>query len=85
MLDVREPEELEICALPFDAHIPLDELPNRLEELDSSRAIVVYCRSGSRSETAVRYLMQEGFVHVRNLEGGILRHRSELDPSLRAY
>jgi len=57
----------------------------RFNELDPTECIVVYCRSGSRSASVVRFLAGQGFGNVLNLEGGILAWRKDVDPSLRAY
>ena len=65
--------------------IPLSELPERLEEIPRDREIVVYCRSGIRSETAARMLVEEGFSSVFNLVGGILAWADDIDPSLPKY
>ena len=90
ILDVREAHELRIAALPPTArgvHIPLNELPTRLAELEPYKGeeIVVYCRSGGRSAMATNFLMQNGFKSVKNLKGGILAWAQEIDPSLPTY
>ncbi|MEE9270349.1 MAG: molybdopterin-synthase adenylyltransferase MoeB [Candidatus Krumholzibacteria bacterium] len=84
ILDVREPHEYEICNL--DGHlIPLAEIPARVHELDSAHDIVVYCRSGVRSASAVDFLRQAGFRKVWNLRGGILAWADDIDPSIPKY
>ena len=84
ILDVREPHEYQICNLGGHL-IPLGELPARLNELDSSREIVVHCRSGVRSAKAVALLRQAGFAKVKNLAGGILAWSDKVDPSVAKY
>ena len=54
ILDVREPHEYQICNLNGKL-IPLGELPRRVSELDSSREMVVHCRSGKRSADAIQF------------------------------
>jgi adenylyltransferase/sulfurtransferase len=71
VLDVREPHEYQICNLNGYL-IPLNDLPKRVHELDSSREIIAHCRSGMRSAKAVEFLRQAGFTKVKNLTGGIL-------------
>jgi adenylyltransferase/sulfurtransferase len=84
ILDVREPHEYQICNL--DGYlIPLGDLPNRVNELDSSREIVAHCRSGVRSAKAVSFLQQAGFRKVKNLTGGILGWSDKVDPSVPKY
>jgi rhodanese-related sulfurtransferase len=85
LLDVREGWELDVARLPDTVHIPMDEVPARLAELDRDRDIVVLCRSGGRSLTVARFLEAQGYPSVANLTGGILAWRQELDPTLAAY
>lgn len=73
LVDVRELSELSISSLQFDFHIPADEFPGALETIGRDTDLVIYCRSGRRSEDVTRYLIQLGFSRVRNLEGGINR------------
>ena len=84
ILDVREPHEYQICNLHGNL-IPLGQLPNRVNELDSSREIVAHCRSGKRSADAVEFLRKAGFQKVWNLKGGILAWSDEVDPSVPKY
>ncbi len=70
ILDVREPIEREMGYIEGSINIPVDELRNRLSELDSSAKIVVYCAVGIRGYVASRILMQNGFDKVYNLMGG---------------
>jgi len=62
--------------------IPLGQLPQRLAELDASREIIVYCRSGARSGRAVALMRESGFSRVSNLAGGILNWNKELGKNL---
>ncbi|MEK6649656.1 MAG: rhodanese-like domain-containing protein, partial [Bacteroidota bacterium] len=57
----------------------------RVGELDPAKEWVVYCRSGSRSASAVRFLEQQGFGNVKNLRGGILAWATSIDPSKPKY
>jgi adenylyltransferase/sulfurtransferase len=85
LLDVREPHEIEICALPGSMRIPLGALTENLHRLSTADEIVVHCRSGSRSAKAVAQLRQAGFRKVRNLAGGILAWADRIDPSVPKY
>jgi sulfur-carrier protein adenylyltransferase/sulfurtransferase len=84
VLDVREPNEYQICNI--NGHlIPLGELPKRVHELDSSREIVAHCKSGKRSAQAVEFLRGAGFRKISNLKGGILAWSDEVDPTVPKY
>jgi adenylyltransferase/sulfurtransferase len=86
VLDVREPYEAEIADIGADKLIPVDELEDRLDELEDHKdeEIVVHCRSGGRSAKAVDLLRQQGFNAV-NLEGGTLAWSEEIDDSVPTY
>jgi adenylyltransferase/sulfurtransferase len=85
LLDVREPHEQEISALPGALNIPLGTLAARLAELDSAREMVVFCKSGTRSARALELLMSAGFKKVKNLKGGINAWAREVNTTLPVY
>ncbi|MEM8711115.1 MAG: rhodanese-like domain-containing protein [Planctomycetota bacterium] len=86
LLDVREAEEISICALPGITHIPLGELSVRLTELDDERETVCICHHGVRSAHAAAALYQVGFEgQLWNLTGGMDRWSTEVDASIRRY
>lgn len=85
LLDVRELAETQISNLENSHLIPLMELPSRTQELDPEANIVVYCRSGGRSDQAMRFLREAGFKRVRNLLGGINDWARKVDPDLPVY
>ncbi len=85
ILDVRNPVEFEICRIDGSHLIPLDELLNRVHELDSARDIVVHCRSGARSAQAIEMLREAGFRKLRNLKGGVLAWSDDVDPTMPKY
>jgi molybdopterin/thiamine biosynthesis adenylyltransferase/rhodanese-related sulfurtransferase len=84
ILDVREPHEVEISNIGGYL-IPLGELPNRVNELDSSKEIVAYCHTGRRSQRAVDFLREAGFKKIKNLVGGIEAWSTRIDPSVPRY
>jgi NADPH-dependent 2,4-dienoyl-CoA reductase/sulfur reductase-like enzyme/rhodanese-related sulfurtransferase len=71
LLDVRNPPELAVEAVPGAVNIPLPELRARLGELPKDREIHVICRSAQRAYYATRILLQNGFK-ARNISGGML-------------
>ena len=85
ILDVREPQEYQICAIPGSTLIPLGDLPSRLHELAGRGEMIVHCKSGARSAKAVKLLRDAGFAQAKNLRGGILRWIDAVDPSLPKY
>ncbi len=85
LLDVREPQEFEICRIPGSVLIPLGDLPSRLFELEGRDDMIVHCKSGVRSGKAVKLLREAGYSKARNLKGGILAWINRIDPTLPKY
>jgi adenylyltransferase/sulfurtransferase len=85
LLDVRTPEEWQITRLPGAKHIPLDDLPRRMNELDTADETVVYCHHGQRSARAIGFLQKMGFSKLKNLAGGIDAWSEHVDPTLPRY
>ena len=86
VLDVREPYEAEIASIDADQLIPVDELADRLHELeaDPDEEVVVHCRSGGRSAKATKFLREKGY-DASNLDGGVLAWSDEIDPDVPQY
>lgn len=71
LVDVREDDEWHAGHIEGTVHIPKDDLPERLAELDRSRAVVTVCRAGSRSEEVAEWLRGQGY-DADSLDGGML-------------
>jgi adenylyltransferase/sulfurtransferase len=84
LIDVREPHEYQIVNIGAPL-IPLGDLPNRLNELDPNREIVIHCKTGGRSQRAAEFLQKSGFKNVVNLAGGITAWATDVDPKLPKY
>lgn len=86
LVDVREDWEVRLAPAPTAfVHIPMGQIPDRLGELDPAKETVIICRSGGRSMQVARFLEQQRFMSIANLNGGILAWSRELDPSIPAY
>ncbi len=66
LVDVRTPEEFRGGSYPGAVNIPLQDIGRRLSELPKNKAVVVFCRSGSRSAMAARAMKKAGFADVVN-------------------
>ncbi|MCP5058639.1 MAG: rhodanese-like domain-containing protein [bacterium] len=79
LLDVRTPEEFSGGHIPGALLIPIDELPNRLDELAAfkERGVVAYCAHGRRATRALELLESAGFQNLRLLAGSMSRWRDE--------
>ncbi|MBU1248368.1 MAG: sulfurtransferase [Proteobacteria bacterium] len=71
VLDVRQDWEYEEFHLPGALLIPLPEIADRWNEIDSEKPVLAYCRSGNRSRAASTFLESLGLTSVQNLLGGI--------------
>lgn len=85
LLDVREEDEVRLCALPGSLHIPMNLIPLRHNELPDDIPIIVYCHHGIRSLNVARYLAHVGFENVANLQGGIDAWARQIDPTMARY
>jgi molybdopterin/thiamine biosynthesis adenylyltransferase/rhodanese-related sulfurtransferase len=83
LLDVREPHEWSTGHLDNAIHIPMREVPARLSDIPRDRDIVVICRSGARSANVQQFLKANGITRVRNLIGGLMAWRRDVDPGMR--
>ncbi len=89
ILDIREPDELEISSLAGSINIPMMLLEDQVDELskqlkDSEVPTVVVCRSGARSEMVTGFLIELGFDNVFNLTDGI-NGLSKLRAGIKSY
>ena len=85
LIDVREPQEYEICRIEGAKWIPMRELPGRIGELNPKDPTVIFCHSGGRSARVVSWLEEQGFEDVKNLEGGIDAWAELVDPTMDRY
>jgi len=86
IIDVREPHEYEIGQIPNSKLIPLGQVLNRMNEIDSDRETVVHCKMGGRSAKAIDALKRSGFPgKLVNLAGGITAWSNDVDPSVPKY
>lgn len=72
LIDVREQWEYEEKHIPGVNLIPLNTVPQNLDQIPTDKTVVLTCRSGNRSGQAASFLRQQGYDNVHNMEGGIL-------------
>lgn len=82
LIDVREEYEYEMANLN-GALIPLGSVTDRHGEISKDKPVVIHCRSGARSATAINVLEKQfGYSNLSNLKGGIIAWSREIDPSI---
>jgi len=89
VLDIREPEEIDISSLHASINIPMMEIEDKVEELNTNllgndHPTIVLCRSGVRSETVTRFLIELGYQNFYNLSGGV-NGLSKLRKEIKSY
>ncbi len=67
LVDVRTLGEVQVCQIPGAIHLPLQEIETGCSQLDKTKPVVVFCRSGQRSQMAMQILMSLGFNEVYNM------------------
>jgi rhodanese-related sulfurtransferase len=85
ILDVREPWELEIAAINGALNIPMQSIPAALGALPKEQAIMMICHHGIRSMPVARFLEQQGFDDLFNVQGGTDAWSRLVDPQLPRY
>ena len=85
ILDIREDTERDHAHIKKSIHIKLNEIAKRLTELDQDRNIFVMCHTGTRSQTVVKWLKNQGYKHSVNVLGGIDAWAALIDRSIRRY
>lgn len=85
LLDVREAWETDICRLETAKLVPMRSIPDRAQELDAAKPIVVICHHGVRSLQVAHYLSRLGFEQVFNLQGGMAAWADQVDPAMPRY
>lgn len=87
LIDCREPSEYEHCRIEGAQLIPMNEIPERMSELESHRdqTLIIHCHHGGRSLRVVEYLRANGFPTAQNMTGGIDHWSQQIDPSVPRY
>ena len=87
LLDCRTPEEHATARIPGSLLIPMQELPERIAEIEAWRhkPVIVHCHHGMRSLTVARWLRAGGFAGARSMRGGIDAWSMQIDPSIPRY
>jgi len=86
ILDVRNPDEVRVASIPGSLHVPMHELPARVEEVRDAadRPVVVLCHHGVRSYHAAAFLDSVG-IPAASLRGGIEGWAVDVDPRMPRY
>ncbi len=87
LVDVRQPEEIEICHIEGAVNIPMMDVHERYKEIsdDPNAEIIVFCHHGSRSMQVMHQLWGLGYQNCKNMSGGIHAWSLDVDPKVARY
>ena len=85
ILDVRDDTERNHALIKGSIHIKLTEIANKHTKLDKNRNIFVMCHTGTRSQTVVKWLKNQGYSYSVNVLGGIDAWAALIDRNIRRY
>jgi rhodanese-related sulfurtransferase len=89
LLDVREAWELQLARIALPGvdclHLPLQQVPERLSELDPAQPVVCICHHGVRSAQVVAFLQRHGHAQAYNLAGGVDAWSTQVDHAVPRY
>jgi rhodanese-related sulfurtransferase len=85
LLDVREPWEFEVCHIDGSINIPMGQVSQQLEQLQTASEVVVICHHGVRSQQVIVFLQQQLTAELVNLDGGVDAWARAIDPDMPVY
>lgn len=86
LIDVRDQHEIDLCKIIGGETINFYEILEKSDQINRKKKVILYCRSGQRSATAINFLEKQcEFDNLYNLKGGILKWRDDIDSSIPLY
>lgn len=85
MLDIREPDEVGICAIENSLWVPMQQVSEHVETLPSEHPLIVLCHHGVRAAVVMDFLRNGGFDNAWNLAGGIDAWGGLVEPGMPRY
>jgi rhodanese-related sulfurtransferase len=87
MIDVREDNELIHGMIDGAVHVPMNDIPGRIDDFApyKEKTVVLICRSGKRSAQVGQFMEHVGFTDVINLDGGMNSWAADVDTSMTVY
>jgi len=85
LLDIREKWENDLVTIEGSQFVTMEEVPSKLSEFEQDKPMVIYCHTGVRSAAVAAYLLNQGFLNVKSMVGGIHAWALEIEPTLPTY
>jgi rhodanese-related sulfurtransferase len=84
LIDCRQPDEFNLSNIGGTL-IPMNEMPQHLNDFDPDKELFIFCRTGSRSAMVTEFLRRNGFPNAQNVQGGIFAWNEKIDPNVKKY
>ena len=85
LIDIRDDYEYDICCIGGEK-ISMYSIIENINKLSKSKKVIIYCRTGSRSSNIIDLIEKKfQYKNIYNLEGGIMKWREDIDPTLEKY
>lgn len=85
LIDIRDDYEYDICCIGGEK-ISMYSIIKNINKLSKSKKVIIYCRTGSRSSNIIDLIEKKfQYKNIYNLEGGIMKWREDIDPTLEKY
>ena len=85
LLDIREKWENDLVTIEGSQFVTMEEVPSKLSEFEQDKPMIIYCHTGVRSAAVAAYLLNQGFLDVKSMVGGIHAWALQVDPTLPTY
>jgi len=85
LLDIREQWENDLVTIDGSHFVTMEEVPSKLLEFDKEKPMVIYCHTGVRSTAVTSYFLEQGFLDVKSMAGGIHAWALQIDSTLLTY
>jgi rhodanese-related sulfurtransferase len=82
IIDIREDWEVQNGMLAEAVHIPMNDIPDALDDIPMDKPVVLMCHLGSRSSQVADWMEAQGYENLYSLAGGIERWAKDVDPSV---
>ena len=85
LLDIREKWESDLVTIEGSHFVTMEEVPSKLSDFDKEKPMVIYCHTGVRSAAVTSYFLEQGFLDVKSMTGGIHAWALQIDTTLPIY
>ena len=85
LMDVREPEEFEICHIDGSILVPYSEFSDHISDFNTNDEYVIVCKKGEKSQKVLEIMQDQGFDNLKMLDGGIMKWADSVEKTMEKY